>query len=209
MRHTFHFTCSLLLCFIGPLLRAEDHGWPTSPRPSFSVENQSAEKEGFQIQWLSLKSSSLSLRWMPVGPWYKAQKQGSGASIVFGHRMAPELRMNLILYPKGTWLGDLGQQSVERYLSSLGAQFPEASVTVLNPGSITPPVGSIPFLGGPYRQIHFTVTPDAPGGQAVSFYDYLTAKDGALLVVRYEAPAEMLERMESRLVRELFFFEVE
>jgi len=203
----------LLIAIIKVLLVASIFGvennelqWPDSPRPGFSIKSDSEFVDGILSEWFVLESNSIKLSWIPQAPWVQQRQKDSRASLSFYDTRIPDLKMQLILYPPKSWLGDLDATSIEAYVASLEQQFPKSEIELINPDSYIPPVGSVPFLGGPFRQVYFTVSPQEEGAAPFTVYDYMTVKEGNFFVIRYTAPANVLVRMESQLIRGLFYF---
>ncbi|MFP4070193.1 MAG: hypothetical protein ACLFVC_08450, partial [Opitutales bacterium] len=146
--------------------------------------------------------------WFPSGNWVLAKRHGSEVSAEFYDRSLPALRMQLILYPEGGGLADFEEASLATYLEAVADSHPDSEVEVLNSGEMRPPEGSIPFLGGYYRQIFYRVSPLREGeGAPAEFADALAFTDsGALVVLRVTGPAHAMEYIRQNFGGELGSF---
>lgn len=179
--------------------------WPSQGRPQLKMTHQTAMFDGMPGSWEQLEASGFKVRWFGASPW-ELQKAASLASLSLTYRRLPELSMQLFLYPDGVWLKDTSSASVLQYVESLPLQFPNQTVTVLNPDEYVPEVGSIPFLGQQYRQVFYQVQPVDLSDAPVEVCDYFVIFEGSLFVVRFQSTSETIARFKAKFPLELSDF---
>lgn len=183
------------------------HAWPEGSHINFNIRSETQTSDAIESTFIKLENPIFSLDWIPLSDWTTGRNVNKSASAQFTYRTAPTLTLQLIVYPKDTWLSDTRDASISQYIDSLPAQFPNSTIQITNEGQHKPPVGSVPFLEKTFRKIFYTVTPDKAKKPPFTVHDFWTiTEDHMMVIARYQGADSIMINMSSTFERELAQF---
>lgn len=168
-------------------------------------------KDGIPSTYLKITGRDFLCQWYGLdSSWSLGSNSERTASLEFVNRSILRLKMELSLYRPNEKLKDLGPNSLSNYQAMCEQKLGKlGEVKLLNPGSIKPPLGSVPFLNGSYREFYFSLTRIKDNGEQdlVRIIDVLTVtENGLICVLRFTGPAAIIERLKSTIPSELVNF---
>ncbi len=207
MKHWQHWHWVVIYALIVTAPSSQSFAWSKSDHLNFNIQSESKTIDSIENAWISLNSQAISLDWFQLADWVISQNSKKAASAIFVYRTIPTLELQLIVYPKGSWLSDMKDESIRKYIESLPQQFPDSAIQLTNQNQYEPSVGSVPFLEGTFRKVFYTVTPKTPGTSPFMVNDYWTVtRDGILAIARYSGESTIVTNMSSVFERELAQF---
>ena len=147
------------------------------------------DADGMSSSAFDLSASGVKIRWFAGKHWIQSKSTDEGISIEFEDKRMPELKLQLGLYSAASFICDLSEEALARYLTEVERNFPDSKIQILNEGSFSPAVGAPPFISGYYRCLFFKVTDSNSQTEDQYICDLLTILPGGhFLVLREKGP---------------------
>ena len=201
------YWCTTLLCILTISAATQTFAWQPDSHLKLQIGSDVRLLDSIESTRITLTHQKMSFDWLPSSDWIISENQSPVASAQFIYRTIPSLKLQLIVYPKNTWLSDMKDESIIEYIESLPIQFPDGTIELTNEGQHTPPIGSVPFLERTFRKVFYTVTKENTETPPLTIYDYWTVtEEGVLVIARYSGEHDRMEKMKSTFERELAQF---
>lgn len=181
--------------------------WPTKARPDLNVAIKQRMIDGGEVSEVIMSGPATII--MPFADYIPAEGDDPRYSATLRHRINPALRIHVSIFGEGEFLpAEIDREAVIGYAKGLVDKKPGApgatGLTIVNNLEEVGTFTDYTFVGGPPFYIH-TRSPAAGGAPATDVLHYFIPREGKLIVLSFEAPADLMARNRSA-IRRLFGF---
>ncbi|MCB1124666.1 MAG: hypothetical protein KJT03_24145, partial [Verrucomicrobiae bacterium] len=105
-----------------------------------------------------------------------------------------EVHFGISLIRSKDWLGDLNEENLKRYVTSLQIQYPNR-FKLQNPDTAFAPLPNTEYLlGNPYKLVHYEVISEQDPEQVTDVKDFIAQEGDLLIVLSFECPKPLAAR---------------
>jgi hypothetical protein len=191
-------TVSAAIDKAGPLF------WPENRLIPIKVSDTKANADALEFTITEFKNSTLPLFSSSMKEWHAvAGLTYYKTSAAFAHIHNPSIKTGISLVKSRDWLGDLNEDSLNRYVAALQISNPKR-FTHLNPDTRFAPVGGSGFLvGNPYKMVHYEVVAEEDPTVVTEIREFIAQEKDLLIILSFESPKSMASRVSGTALMQL------
>jgi len=160
--------------------------------------------DGMRSHYLELNGHGFKGKRFPGGNWVLSEDAPGGASVRFFHRYQTEIFMDFAVFEDAVLIKDYSESGLKKYVLSLKPDYARQGFKLAGARAAKAPVGSMPFMGGSYWKITYTLIEAQTGRIQKSVVEFVSVdEEQNNYRLRFSGPAVLVEKFEGKFVDEV------